>query len=386
MTLEELVIAVRVSAEDAQQTLDSLERSFQQLGQQSETSLLKAQRQVSELVTWIDYLSHVGQASLQEEIGMLERVRSSYELTAEQAMSLDKKIYDARQALRSSEEEKITSLADAVQDALQNRYEEQRSSEQARLAESVAAWKNWSSETSAAIQAQIDALDAQETAEDRAAQEEKSRRSIQKLEQAMLYETDDYNRAQLHRQLDAAQEALAQLQADWAREDERTALRAQLQQTQETAAAEIAALQQESARIDAVYDALASGQSLAAQAQKTLMESSQEELLALLTAYAPDYEATGCSLGEKLYDGFAAAFGDVTAFFDALDAQFEAAAAQAQTAAFGAAGSLLASGQAAAAVSAPVISQTVNFNQPVESPADVTRRMQQVSEELAGMI
>ena len=79
--------------------------------------------------------------------------------------------------------------------------------------------------------------------------------------------------------------------------------------------------------------------------------------------------------------------GDITAWFSGLDAQFEQLAERAQQAAFGSAGALKASGEDRAQVSgAPVIQQTVNFNQPVESPSDVTRRMQQVSEALADML
>ena len=117
------------------------------------------------------------------------------------------------------------------------------------------------------------------------------------------------------------------------------------------------------------------------------MESTQDDLMSLLTAYAPEYEATGRTLGEKLYEGFVSAFGDISAWFEGLDAQFEQMVASAQEAALGRAGAILAAGGERAQVgSVPVIQQTVNFNQPVESAADVTRRMQQVSEELAGMI
>ena len=82
-----------------------------------------------------------------------------------------------------------------------------------------------------------------------------------------------------------------------------------------------------------------------------------------------------------------AAFGDVSAWFSGLDAQFEQLAQRAQEAAFGRTDALRSEGADRAQTGvAPVIQQTVNFNQPVESAADVTRRMQQVSEELAGMI
>ena len=104
------------------------------------------------------------------------------------------------------------------------------------------------------------------------------------------------------------------------------------------------------------------------------------------TNYAPDYEATGRSLGEKIYDGFKAAFGDVSAFFEQIDAQFEAMTDKAQQVAFGKTAGAQAAGETIANVSSPTINQTVNFNQPVESPADVARRMQRVSEELAGMM
>ena len=177
------------------------------------------------------------------------------------------------------------------------------------------------------------------------------------------------------------------MQSDWARADERAALNAQMQAIRDQAEAEIDRLEAESARIDSVYDGLIEGQSLAAEAQKLLMESTQDDLLSLLTAYAPEYEATGRTLGEKLYEGFVSAFGDISAWFEGLDAQFEQMAAAAQEAALGRTDAILAAGGDRAQLgSVPVIQQTVNFNQPVESAADVTRRMQQVSEELAGMI
>ena len=82
-----------------------------------------------------------------------------------------------------------------------------------------------------------------------------------------------------------------------------------------------------------------------------------------------------------------AAFGDVSAWFSGLDAQFEQLAQRAQEAAFGRTEAIQADGADRAQTGvAPVIQQTVNFYQPVESATDVTRRMQQVSEELAGMI
>ena len=335
----------------------------------------------------IEHRRHMGELTAKEEIAALERVKREYARTAEQIMDIDERIYDARMALREAEQDKLTTLGDALVTALENRYEEQRRIEQQRISDSIAAWQTWSDETCAAIERQLAALDEQEKAEDRQKTREENLRKLASLEQAIVYENDAYNRAQLQKQLAQAQAAWKQLQADWARADERDALNGQLQAIRDQADAQIAGLEKESARIDSVYDELVKGQSLAAEAQKLLMESTQDDLLSLLSGYAPAYEATGRTLGEKLYEGFMAAFGDVSAWFSGLDAQFEQLAQRAQEAAFGRTEAIQADGADRAQTSvAPVIQQTVNFYQPVESATDVTRRMQQVSEELAGMI
>ena len=398
MTMEELVIAIRVTAENAQEDIGRIEQGFAQLGQTGARSMAQLKRETAEAireiermqkdayrfaVMWIEQRRHTGALTAKEEIAELERVRREYAVTAEQIIGIDQKIYDVRKALREGEESQITTLHDAVSRALTARYEEQRDAEKNRIADSIAAWQRWSDETCAAIRRQIEALDEQAQEQERAKTTEEHLRSIDRLESALLFERDSYNRMQLEKQLDRAREAWAQVQRDWAQEDERTALDAQMEAAMQRAQENIDALRDESKRIDSVYDELLKGQRVAAEAQKALLESTQEELLHLLGAYAPDYEATGRSLGERLYDGFVQAFGDASAWFEAFNAQFEAAAERAQTAALGASQSLVAQGQTQAVVTAPTIQQTVNFNQPVESPADVARRMRQVSEELA---
>lgn len=367
----------RSDAEDAARAAEEAARAAERAQEEAYRSELER----------IEHRRHMGQITAQEEIAELARVKREYAKTAEQIMDIDERIHDARQALREQEAEKLTTLGDALATALEGRYEEQRRIEQQRISESIAAWQTWSDETCAAIQQQLDALDAQEQAEDRQKTREENLRKIASLEQAILYENDEYNRAQLQKQLALAQAAWEKVQSDWARADERDALTGQMQAIRDQADEQIRKLEEESTRIDSVYDELVKGQSLAAEAQKLLMESTQDDLLSLLSTYAPEYEATGRTLGEKLYEGFAAAFGDIGAWFDGLDAQFEQLVARAQEAAFAGAGAIKAAGDDRAQVgAAPVIQQTVNFNQPVESAADVTRRMQQVSEELAGMI
>ena len=237
----------------------------------------------------IEHRRHMGQLTAREEIAQLERVRREYAKTAEQIMDIDERIYDARQALRESEAEKITTLGDAITQALESRYEEQRRIEQQRISDSIASWETWGDETCAAIQRQLNALDEQEQAEDRQRMREEHLRKIAALEQAIVYENDAYDRAQLQRQLEQAKQDYEKVLSGWAREDERAALEAQMQAVRDQAQEQIDALEKESERIDSVYDELVKGQSLAAEAQKLLMESTQEDLLSLLVSYAPDY-------------------------------------------------------------------------------------------------
>ena len=78
--------------------------------------------------------------------------------------------------------------------------------------------------------------------------------------------------------------------------------------------------------------------------------------------------------------------GTITDFFDSFDARFEAITDINRANALAETDTLRESGTGTAMVSAPQISQVVNFNQPVESEADVADRMRQISEELAAMI
>ncbi len=339
-----------------------------------------------EQIEALEHKRHLEKITAREEIEELERIKREYATTAELIMDIDERIYDARKELREEEAEKIDNYYDAILEALEERYEEQREAEQQRIEESIEAWERWSDETTAAIQAQIDALEEKEEAEERAEDEAEKLRRVQQLEASLPYERDEYNRQQILKQIEDAKADLQALYDEWAREDEKKALEDQMEAIRDQADAEIEKLEQESERIDSVYDKLTDGASLAAEAQKMLMDGNQKEILELISSYAPDYESTGRSLGEKLFDGFKAAFGDITDYFASVDAQFDAMVEKIQQSAFGNTQQIQQSGQSAANVSSPTINQTVNFNQPVESAVDVAERMQEVSEELAAMM
>lgn len=346
----------------------------------------KAKEAYDEQIELLEHKRHLEQITAREELEELERIKREYAKTAELIMDIDERIFDARKELREEEGEKITNYYDAIMEALEERYEEQREIEQKRIDESIEAWERWSDETTAAIQAQIDALEEKEEAEERAEEEAEHLRKIEKLEASLPYEKDEYNRKQILNQIEKAKEELQALYAEWAHEDQIKALEQEMEAIEKKAEEEIEKLEEESERIDTVYDKMTESASLAAEAQKMLMAGNQQEILDLISAYAPDYEATGRSLGEKLFDGFKAAFGDITDYFKSIDAQFEAMVERIQQSAFSSTQELQSGGQTSASVSSPTVNQTVNFNQPVESAVEVAERMQEVSEELAAML
>ena len=175
---------------------------------------------------------------------------------------------------------------------------------------------------------QIAALDQLATAQDREKQDAEELRKIEKLRQQIAYEQDDYNRAKLRQQLDQALESREERLARLELEDQKEALRAQIDQIEQAAENELAALDREQEAIEAAYADRMEEAALRAEAEKLILSQSQDELLSLLEQYAPDYDALGQTLGEKLLDGFARGAGDVAAWFEDFSARLAGAQAQ----------------------------------------------------------
>lgn len=331
----------------------------------------------------IEHKRRMDQITAEEELELLIMVRNTYAQTADQIQEMDEKIYEARKALREAEEDQLTELHEAVMDALEARYEAQREAEQKRIEESIEQWETWADETTSAIQKQIDALDEKAEAEDREATAAEKLRAIDKIKQQMIYETDEYNLRQLQKQLDKAEADLTETQADWAREDQKKALQEQMDAIEQQAQTQIDALDKESEAIDEYYDKLTEKARLEAEAQEIMMRESQENIIAMLKEYAPDYEVVGKSFGEKFYDGFVSVLGDIGKWFDSFAAAMEAPLVSAAQYATRSAQAQI-SGQSVK--NGATVTQNVTFNVPVETPTDTARKMQQVNEALAAML
>ena len=339
----------------------------------------------------IEHRRHMNEITFEEELAQLEALRGKHQMNAEEIMDWEEKVYDLQQEIRERDAESLDQLSDSVIDALENRYQAMLDGEIDRLEQSREAWQTWRDDSVRAVEDQIAALDQLATAQDREKQDAEELRKIEKLRQQIAYEQDDYNRAKLRQQLDQALESREERLARLALQDQKDALRAEIDQIEKKADSQLSALDREQEAIEAAYEERMQEAALRAEAEKLILSQSQDELLSLLEQYAPDYDALGQTLGEKLLDSFARGAGDVAAWFEDFSARLAGAQAQMAALAQSAADTFYDGRRTAQAAQSPAtpavtVNQTVEFNQPVETPAQVARRMEEVNEALAMML
>ena len=334
----------------------------------------------------IEHRRHMNEISFEEELAQLEALRQKHQLNAEEIMDWEEKVYDLQQEIRERDAESLDQLSDSVIDALENRYQAMLDGETDRLEASREAWQTWRDDSVRAVEDQIAALDQLARAQDREKQDAEELRKIEKLRQQIAYEQDDYNRAKLQQQLDQALESREERLARLDLEDQKEALRAQIEEIEQAAEDGLSALDREQEAIEAAYADRMEEAALRAEAEKLILSQSQDELLSLLEQYAPEYDALGQTLGEKLLDGFARGAGDVAAWFEDFSARLVQAQADMAALAQSAADAFYDSRQTPQAAPAVTVNQTVEFNQPIETPAQVARRMEEVNEALALML
>lgn len=338
----------------------------------------------------IEHRRHLNEISLEEELAGLEVIRRKHQMTAEEIMAWEEKVYDLKKEIRERDADSIDQLADGVVSALEKRYEAMRDAEIERLDKSREAWEQWRDDSVQAIEDQIAALDKLADTEDEEKKSAEELRKIEKLRREVEYEQDAYNRQKLQQQLDEAvasrEERLRKLEL----KQQKEALQEEIEKIRDQASEKIKELDGEQDTIEKAYEERLKAASLQAEAEKLLMTKSQDEIMDLLYEYVPEYDALGKSMGEKLLEGFQSKVGSITDWFRGFNDQL--ARMQEELA-----GSLNAAtdrfyesrrdtaGQSGAG-GAPVVQQTVNFYEPVESPSQVARRMEDVNDQLGWMM
>ena len=354
----------------------------------------------------MDYYNHqknMGELTIEDEIHALETMLQAHILTQAERWSLEEQLYALRkqlqdnlereaEAARNAEIKGLDTLAKGVIKALKERYKAALDEEKALLAKSKDTWKEWSDENVAAIQAQIDALDKLLKSEDREAQDAAELKKIASLQESIMFEQDEYSRRQLQAQLEAAiQERETRLRKQ-SIEDQKDALKEEMELIKEKAKAETEAIDEQQKALEAQYAERTKDAAIQAEAERLLMEGNQQAMLDLMGEFAPDYEMSGKSLGERWLDGFFGAVGNVGGFLDDISAQFAEIQAQVAQMALDSADSFYATQRQASQATADKAAQQVtlynenNFNVPVESPYDTQRRIEKANQDLARLL
>ena len=232
-----------------------------------------------------------------EALKKVQDLRDAYQKTG-------KDIQDLTDKFKDTQIDDINDVNDKIKDALKQRYEDEKDAaeKQVKLATDT---------QTKILQAKIDAISDQESSldsqyadEDDADKEAELRRQLSmhygaEKRQELQDELDDLiktrERRQQKEQLDQQKQSL-QDQIDQLKDQQDTSL----------------------SNIDDFYDQKLSDANLEAEAEKTLMNSSQQELVSLLHSYGEDYKLAGQDLGTRLVEGFQGPLIQLQAMFDNL--------------------------------------------------------------------
>lgn len=340
----------------------------------------------------IENKKSLGKMNSQQELRQLEQIRQKYKMTAEERMELEIKIYNLKKSLKDDEISSINTLADAVTEALKEKYEEQRKLEEDRINDSIESWQNWEDKTVSAIQGEIDALDelADKQESENKRQEYENKR--QQTELQLAYEKDDYNRTQLQKELNRLNKEEAERLAEEQRQAQKKVLEGRIEAVKGQSQATQERLKKKLDEVGEKYDKLTDSFSLKAQAQKFIADSTQKQIVSLIKSYASDYEIAGNTIGDALYNGMKAKMDNIEAYVDGVFGKIEAYQRQMANTANASADRFWASqnspqaSQKQTASKSVTVQQTVNFNRPIESPVETRRQLDRTNQALAKQI
>lgn len=332
--------------------------------------------------------------SLEQQREWLKKEIQLHKAGTEARIALEKELHDTLKQIRERDVETINTLTGAIQAAIKERYKVQQQAEVDRINQSIKNWQDWATNQKNAIQKQIDALDDLSKAEDRADEEQKKQRDIDALRQKIMYEHDMYNREQLQRELAEKEKEYSKWKRDNERADLKEALQEQSKLVDEVANAQKDKLSEQLENTNKYYEQLTKSSAINAETEKILMNNSQQGIINLLKTYVPEYDTIGQSMGEKLVEGFTKKVGNIDTWFTNFNKKVSAYQGAMAIIANSASDRYwqnrivenprqVASGAAGSSQAAPAIH--VYFNQPIESPSQVTRELERLSGRLGRM-
>lgn len=253
-------------------------------------------------------------------------------------------------------------LIERIKAALQKKYDEEEEQQEASLQrelDKLGSWKEKSEQRInsvydtkikaiedsskaqvSALEAEMKALDKQAQQQERAVKDQEQLANIQKLQDAITYEHNDFNKAELQKQLNQALAEREKTLDERALKDKKESLENEIKQIQEKADKEKEILETQRNRelenIDRLYKSKKANldkqlkdvktfyakkteeANIQAEAEKLIMDNNQKAIVALLHSYEEQYEVAGQSLGERLVNGFKPKVNEIQNLIDSL--------------------------------------------------------------------
>lgn len=290
----------------------------------------------------------------QAKITAIKKKIAAVKDESNQEIASIKKVGDAyKAALEKQKEENdafvkgVNSLEKEVEDALKNEYTAQEQAAEDAInkeLDALEAWKTAQEDAinsvytlrENAIQAQIDALDKEADAEDRADTRKGYTDKISDLQLQITYSHDAYNKSQLQKQLAAEQTDYQKELDKEAKDDKKAALQSQLDGVKNEQAGEIqsidnaynakkTALDNQLQATKDTYAKMETDAALEAKAEQMIMADNQTAIVSLLKSYGSDYASAGSDLGDALLTGFKPKVDAISALVQGVAQQITAA-------------------------------------------------------------
>lgn len=269
-----------------------------------------------------------------------EKIIENHKKAREEMLKEEEKI-------RDEQIKAVDDLHKSITSALKKRYEEEGKVREDALSKEIKDLDEWKNESLKrinsvydekikkidessnrhirALEEELKALDKSEQERSREEIENEYKSDINKLEDALKYEHDEYNREQIQKEIDRRKKEHEKQLNDWSVEDKKAALNKQIEDIRENAEMEKEILEgkrlEELERIDNLYDferdvleskmedhreylqQKTDDAQLQAEAEKMIVYNQQEDILDILKQYEPHYEYAGHSLGQRVFDG-----------------------------------------------------------------------------------
>lgn len=264
--------------------------------------------------------------NIQEEINLREKQKELELKIIDEQYGEEKRKREEELKKKENYYKKLDDLISKMVDAYKNYYQQIFDKEDALIKTQLENLDKWKEESlkniNSVYDAKISAIDDELKALEKAKQEEdrekvdaEELKEIENVKQAIKYEHDSENKAQLEKELENLLKQREERLKNQALEDKKLALNEYKSELEEKRKNELAniediyqheklTLEERQKNLKEFYDEKTKEANLQAEAERLIASQNQEAIVGLLKDYAPEYRTAGELLGDKLLEGF----------------------------------------------------------------------------------